>query len=597
LRKKCELYIDKDGKESLETAPQKKFRPLASMQVSSMLFKEYQYSYFLRFSLVNTSADSLRLLFTAGEFWRQELLVKNKLGPPQVLRGYQSDLESSRAYKYDHKYLPIFILPHDRVVCYVKINDLTGKPFELKPTLVTYDLEAKERVKVLYTDRSVIFLNTAFYAILLNMVFVAFSLFYFSRKQYLLFFGLYVLFLLGYNVYGYSYSPFTITLFDYIPILKFQLRQSFYILGAQLAYVYFVFGFVNAKTDGTESQLLFFKVLQIVFWFLFVVEITISLLFQRYDWELYNSILVQLVVSVLGLVMIVNLFRWKNLDISFLFKIACACLFLGVIYGFMSAILGLNNGESSLFLYYPDFVFILFILLATLFFSSAIIQRFFRNFTEQGRLQKQYAISELNLLRSQINPHFLFNTLNSIKSSLFFNSPKESAKYLTDFSDLVRSILEKSREHVVSLKEELETTEQYLNLENRRFEKPFIYVFDKDLNIDLEEVIVPAFIIQPFVENSIKHGFKKISHNGLISISVFKKGTAIQLVIEDNGIGRKAANENQKWLKPHRSMGQQLISDRIKLLNEIYSWGIEVKVEDLSEPSGTKVILNIPKMN
>jgi sensor histidine kinase YesM len=117
------------------------------------------------------------------------------------------------------------------------------------------------------------------------------------------------------------------------------------------------------------------------------------------------------------------------------------------------------------------------------------------------------------------------------------------------------------------------------------------------LNIDLEKIMVPAFIIQPFVENAIKHGFSGQKPDGLIKISLFKSNEILHIAIEDNGIGRTAASEQKKWFKPHQSMGQQLIADRLNLLNDIYDWGLSYTVEDLHYPTGTKVLLRIPFMH
>lgn len=204
---------------------------------------------------------------------------------------------------------------------------------------------------------------------------------------------------------------------------------------------------------------------------------------------------------------------------------------------------------------------------------------------------------EAKALRSQMNPHFVFNSLNSIKSLINKKENDKAAGYLTTFSKLIRSLFQNSDKREVSLKEELETCQLYTQLEQMRFGDKVEFVFDIDDAIDLKDFKVPALILQPFIENAIWHGLIPKETGGKVTVTVKYDNGSIQCIIDDDGIGR----EKSKQFKPnydstYQSKGIGLTQSRLeldKLLNEREDHiDIIDKVDEDGKPNGTKVIIS-----
>jgi two-component sensor histidine kinase len=211
--------------------------------------------------------------------------------------------------------------------------------------------------------------------------------------------------------------------------------------------------------------------------------------------------------------------------------------------------------------------------------------------------QKELLELEAKALRAQMNPHFIFNSMNSIKSLINKNENDIAANYLTTFSKLIRTLFQNSDKREVSLYEELETCKFYTQLEKMRFADKVEFVFDIDETIDLKDFKVPALILQPFIENAIWHGLIPKETGGKVTINVTKNNGTIQCVIDDNGIGR----EQSKQFKPqyeatYQSKGIGLTQSRLeldKLLNEREdSISIIDKKNELGKSEGTKVIIS-----
>ncbi|TDE18020.1 sensor histidine kinase [Dyadobacter psychrotolerans] len=204
----------------------------------------------------------------------------------------------------------------------------------------------------------------------------------------------------------------------------------------------------------------------------------------------------------------------------------------------------------------------------------------------QSTFDKQLSEMEMTALRSQMNPHFIFNSLNSIRYQILSKDYDNAATYLTRFSKLLRFILQNSRENIISLSEEIEMNMLYVQLESLRFSQGFKFNLTISEKIDLSEIMVPPMFLQPYVENAVKHGLvpsKKAVKELLIDISPFDDGYCI--IVEDNGIGRKAAS-SQTMLYDKKSLGMQIARERIELFNINYQPFIDVLVEDLYEQQG-----------
>jgi sensor histidine kinase YesM len=225
---------------------------------------------------------------------------------------------------------------------------------------------------------------------------------------------------------------------------------------------------------------------------------------------------------------------------------------------------------------------------------------FIFNRQQQINQEKKILTLEQNMLKSQMNPHFIFNSLNSIKLYIINNEKENAVYYLNKFAKLIRKILVASNEKDISLAEELETMKLYMNIENIRFSNEIDFKINIDNTINLENIRVPSLILQPFLENSLWHGLSSKTSDKRIVLDI-KKNTDnyITISITDNGVGRKVSHERKlkKTLK-RDSVGIEITKERLFNFSQRFARMYNLKIEDLfdkqNNATGTKVILNIP---
>lgn len=200
----------------------------------------------------------------------------------------------------------------------------------------------------------------------------------------------------------------------------------------------------------------------------------------------------------------------------------------------------------------------------------------------------------LKSMRSQMNPHFIFNALNSVNSFIAVNDERNANRYLSEFSVLMRSVLENSDEDFIPFTKEIELIQLYVKLEHNRFKEKFDYEIYIDESIDLEDFSIPPMLLQPYIENAIWHGLRYKEEYGKLDIKIKQRDNeTLSVVIEDDGVGRKRSQElkTKNQLK-QKSKGMSTIKSRIGILNDMYQDRISVSVNDLFEDgSGTKVEL------
>jgi len=213
---------------------------------------------------------------------------------------------------------------------------------------------------------------------------------------------------------------------------------------------------------------------------------------------------------------------------------------------------------------------------------------------------KKVSEIEMRALRAQMNPHFLFNVLNSIKLYMVKNDSQNAAAYLTKFSRLIRLILNNSKSKMVLLSKELDALKLYIELEQLRFNNKFDFEMKINDDVDTDFFEIPPMILQPFIENAIWHGLMhKVDGKGMLSIKIDENNENIEIIITDNGIGRdKAQSIKTRSPTKHQSFGMKITSDRIDIVNHIYDTKASVEVIDLKDiygkPKGTKVVINLP---
>jgi hypothetical protein len=213
-------------------------------------------------------------------------------------------------------------------------------------------------------------------------------------------------------------------------------------------------------------------------------------------------------------------------------------------------------------------------------------------------LQHQTSELEMQALRAQMNPHFIFNSLNSINRFILQKNSLQASEYLTKFSRLIRMILNSSANATVSLAEDTEALELYLELERLRCEEKFNFKIKCDPDIDVDDIQVPPMLLQPFVENAIWHGLMHKESEGHLLINIQQENSNLVCVIADDGVGRKRSAELKNKSVKHKSMGMKITESRIAMIEKMGGENKAVEIRDLvdadGKAAGTEVILTIP---
>lgn len=248
---------------------------------------------------------------------------------------------------------------------------------------------------------------------------------------------------------------------------------------------------------------------------------------------------------------------------------------------------------------YVDLVTIAFVI-DTILFLTALAYRDRQSEVERINLKIKNAENEHKILRLQMNPHFIFNCLNSINLYIEKNDSDLASSYLSKFSQLMRLSLVHSRKEKIVLAEEITVLKLYLEMETMRFKGKLNYVFEIDENVDVDFIEIPPMLIQPHIENAIWHGLMHKNEGGKISININQDFVAqtLNIVIEDNGVGReKAAELKSKAAEKEKSYGTLITNERIAIFNQKFNANTMIHIEDLynedNSPAGTRVILNI----
>lgn len=252
--------------------------------------------------------------------------------------------------------------------------------------------------------------------------------------------------------------------------------------------------------------------------------------------------------------------------------------------------LQLENNRRSVFLSVAG-ILLLLLVLSILYYQ--------RNLRSQIRLGRVRAELETKVLRAQMNPHFIFNCLNSIENFMMRNDKRKASDYFGKFALLIRMILDSSRNEWILLSKDMEALDLYVALEQLRFNHHFSYIVDMDPQLEHGDFKVPPLLIQPYVENAIIHGLAQSDREDQqLRVSIKLENDYLIYTILDNGIGREKSREyKRKERLAHVSIGMQLTQERINILNEMLHANGEVMITDLYEaegqPAGTLVRVTI----
>lgn len=215
---------------------------------------------------------------------------------------------------------------------------------------------------------------------------------------------------------------------------------------------------------------------------------------------------------------------------------------------------------------------------------------------KQTELEKRSIETEQRLLRSQMNPHFIFNSLTSVQNYIGLDDKIAAISFLSKFAELIRNILVNSRESTIPLEDEIDTLKLYMDLERLRHKNGFGYTIHVSDDLSPSEVYIPPMLIQPFIENSIKHGFQDKKTDGLIELDFKKNISCIYCKITDNGMGREKAALLKE--KDHRSLAFLIIQERLDVLRHLYQSELRFEITDVKDETGTvcgtEVVITLP---
>jgi ligand-binding sensor domain-containing protein len=218
---------------------------------------------------------------------------------------------------------------------------------------------------------------------------------------------------------------------------------------------------------------------------------------------------------------------------------------------------------------------------------------------EKTEINKRIAELRLSALRTQMNPHFIFNSISSIQNLISQEKKDDSMHYIGKFSRLIRLILHQAEHNSIVLTEEIDMLELYLEMETLRFDQSFTWTIEVDPELRHRDPEIPTMIIQPIVENAVIHGLLNKDSKGKLTIQFHLKEDFVQCLVEDNGVGRRAAEEiKQGKLFQHNSMATRVTGERLEILNKIFDMPTSIQTIDLNDaagkPAGTRVVIDLP---
>jgi signal transduction histidine kinase len=421
---------------------------------------------------------------------------------------------------------------------------------------------------------------------------IAFLIFYRNRHEKIyLYYLLYVLAAFGFTLFKSRSFTYIGQLLGFVPMIKFYAAETIMWLGFA---VYLLF--ITELLDLQENHNQLFKFLRrlagifavyslVVFvWLLLTNDSGLQL------W-IFNNSRIPFFLLYTGILVYIA----RNVRSSMLkyLIIGNGLLIVFSIIAWLKG--GIFNQQHWFGVFNHLFTLALGILLEIIVFALAIAKKIEQERNIKTELEQKTMQIEMMALRSQMNPHFLFNSLNSIRYMVLVNDNESASDYLSKFSKLLRMILSHSEKHVIRLSEELVALRLYLDIEKRRFGDHFSYSVMIDEQIEAEALQIPPMLLQPFVENAIWHGLMTSTRTDKrIEIFIKKINDAmVEFLIKDNGIGRIRANELKvRSMKNHQSKGTEITNQRVELFNRNYNNKINIRIDDLYEghlPVGTIV--------
>lgn len=597
LRTSTDLFIDSTGKTSTQNTDNQIFKPLSTSVFPQFSTEYYRYNFWLKFTIKNPTDSIIDVLFTTGVHKSVDVFRKVGKNYLKLQSTNQTLRPNQRPYKFDESYLPLKFQPKQTYELLVKVTEHPQLYFKLTPKLVSYAAEYEDKIRA-FDDEYIYFVHDGIYiSILLFVATYMFIMFFVERKRYYIYYGFYLFFLVLFAFWAVERSPYIHLIFSYLPALKFSANNNTYLLITNIFYYLFHYEFLSLPKYAPKFSrilVLYIKILT----GLLIVDTFINFILQNYSLGGWLWIITQPIIAVFGIYGTIQLYKLKSPFIRYI-QIGSTVLLIGALIGFLEQLLLIKPSDNVLMRLAPSFGLNYAVLIEIFCFSMALAYKTWLSQRNRNQLIRSIKESELRTLRSQINPHFIFNSLNSIKAYILKDRQLEASEYLTNFSTLMRAILQQSKEKFITLSEELETTLLYVKLENLRFEDGFIFNFSIDESIDTDEILIPPMLFQPYLENAIKHGLMSKNENRILILNITQKDkNSIVITIDDNGIGREQASLQRKNTLKHQSMGMSINDERVQLLGVTNDLHISIKVIDKKSKTGisegTRVEIHLP---
>lgn len=591
------LFIDSTSNLSIEKADKQLFKPLKDFAFSQLSTEYYQYNFWLKLTVNNPTDTIINVLFTTGVHKSVNVFRKQGGAFIKLQTINQTLRPKQRPYKFDESYLPLKFDPKQSYELFIKVTEHPQLYFKLTTKLVSYAAEYEDKIRA-FEDEYIYFVNDGIYiSILFFVATYMFIMFFIEHKRYYLYYGFYLLFLVLFGFWAVEHSPYITLIFSYLPSLKFSANNNTYLLITNIFYYLFHYEFLDLPKIAPKFSKVLVRYIRFLIGLL-VIDTFVNFVLNDYSLGGKIWILTQPLIAIFGIYGTIQLYRLKGPLVRFI-QIGSTALIIGAIIGFVEQLLLIKPANNVLMRLAPSFGLNYAVLIEIFCFSMALAYKTWISQRNRNRLIRSIKESELRTLRSQINPHFIFNSLNSIKAYILKDRQLEASEYLTDFSTLMRAILQQSKDKFISLTDELETTLLYVKLENLRFEEGFTFNYFLDENIKPDEILIPPMLLQPYIENAIKHGLMGKIDNRILDLSIKPKSVdEIIITIDDNGIGREQASLRRKNTLKHQSMGMSINDERVQLLGITNDLHIEIEIIDKKLPDGhaggTTVVITLP---
>lgn len=533
--------------------------------------KNEAFNYIVKFYVLNNQEHGVtkHIRIPNTLFSKILLLHKDRKG---------NTVEKKRGYMYNDSTgfgranFSVITPPKDSVLVYLIVESMG--------TTSIFNILIEDETEFTKANEEQLLFHGVFYGFLIFLIIINMFYYFTMKNTIFLIYSISIFFCFGFNSFldsifflgitpslGIYHLPiglfFIVMHFAFLPTMAFhylKMDNKKFIKLKRVIYSYLSFAFIASivpfiLTNDSANEFFYF-------YYAFIVLICFPIL---------------LIVSIKG----------RNLDpiLGRNFLIAYSILLFFSISPFLESLAGLNLGIG-----YFSFKIGTFVELTILSFTLAL--QFKRTDEHLSLVKLEHMNLQEMFFRSQINPHFLFNVLGSIDNYIINNKKKEASEYLRKFGKLIRLVLESTTQDKITLKDELEMIQTYIDLEQLRNDD-FDFELRVDETISLEETKIPAMLVQPYIENAIKHGISSIKEKGLISLSIYQTDNLLKFIIEDNGVGIETSKKTSSSLGT--KIGMKNTNNRINTLKKKLGIDFEVIVKDKTTPEqGTIVSFEVP---